>query len=263
MIDSAHSALSRSIEAFLELTEDDSERMRALRLLTLHMLEGYAPKAFRRHAPPLEIERLLKSFENYSASFEPDLTSDDGMARLDICYVLHSRSRKYQIADAAELKRYLEGLIDAGHLIYAWLCGELAFHCGVDVRVKAGIRPFKGVSRLHDLYWVTHQFLLATRYLQRPLPKIGWGFTANELIESIPWIIDERYVDLGAEIALCLQLADKRSAAGYQTLIEFIAGRMRKDGAVVDPAMDESADNIAHTTAASMLVFAGIEEKDF
>lgn len=244
------------LEAFLNITSVESERMRALRLLTLHMLEGYAQDFFRLYSLDQELQHILTVCEGFAPTFSSGLDPDTALAKIDICYVLHCRKRAYTLPKGVELEGYLDYLKESGDLIYAWLCGELLYRCNLDLRLRLPVRPYKGVSRLHDLYWVTHQFLLATEYLHRPLPRLGWDSRVDDLLESLDWIVSEGLADLGAEVALCLQLAGRGRVC--QPLIDLIHERSI-DGIVVDGLLESTADNHAHTTAAALLAVVGWE----
>ncbi len=238
------------LQSFLNITASESERMRALRLLTLHMLKGHAPDFFAFHSLDRELQKALAACEGFRPAFPLGLDSDTALARVDICYVLHCHHRSYALAERVELEAYLDYTKGSGDLIYAWLCGELVYRCGLDLRLKLPVRPYRDVSRLHDLYWVTHQFLLATEYLHRPLPRLGWDSRVNDLIESVQWLVSERLADLGAEVALCLQLAGRHKEC--QPILDFLH-ECSKDGLVIDSLLEPEPHNYAHTTAAALL----------
>lgn len=246
------------LQVFLKSTAIENERLQALRLLTLHMLEGYAHEFFIYHSLDKELERMLGAFEGFAPGFPVTIDPDTALARVDICYVLNCHHRAYTLPEKAELAGYLAYLQESGDLIYAWLCGELLYRCGLDLRLKLPMRPYQGVSRLHDLYWVTHQFLLATEYLHRPLPRLGWDSRTDYLVESIEWIVSEGLADLGAEVAFCLQLSGRGAAS--QPLQDLLCRCSTEDGMVVDGRLEPSLENHAHTTAAALLASVGWDE---
>lgn len=255
-IDRRAEIAAKLVGAFLRLTQDEeSEQLLALRLLTLHMLEGYVPSAFSADLRG-ELERLLDRTEGCSLSLTQALDAELVQARADIYYVLARRNRRYVLPLQQDVEACLDYLADSGDLIYAWVCAELLCRCGLNLRFKPLLRPYKGVSRLHDLYWLTHQYLLATEYLHKPLPKLGWQERTSELIGAIDWVTSTSRTDLACEIALCLQLAGYSSHDSYLRLEEFLLSQISEEGILSDPTFVDCVTNQAHTTAAALLVFA-------
>lgn len=246
----------RALGAFLTITIVPGEELRALRALALHMLQGHAPQRFEQAKLADTFSSALTALTELPAQFPLDLPPETAMARIDGCYLRHLHGLPINRPEERELAAYLHQLAEQGDLIYAWLLGELALEFGVDVRLRLGLRPLKG-SRVHDLYWLTHQFLLATRYLHSPLPGLGFKSRADELAAATAWIVEQKFVDLGAEVAVCLQLTGRRECRETQALVDLILGHQCKDGSVVDPSMEQHDNNIAHTTAAAMLALAG------
>jgi D-amino peptidase len=182
------------------------------------------------------------------------------MARVDAWYVRHVRGLESSAPPAEELRRYLE-LLEAGGLsIYAWLLGELALACGLDVRLSYPQRPPRGDSFPADIYWLTHLFLLDTHYLRRPLSDARAPEWIEELLLAAPRLIAEGQADLSAEVALCLQCAGEAGGGVHEALLELIIRRQQPGGEVKDVVPEEESPwEVAHTTAAAMLALAGAE----
>lgn len=249
------------VAAFLRLTATESERARALRALTLHMLAGHAPTFFRRALLEPLLHRAVAALAGVPADLGPELHPDDGMARIDAWYVRRESGLPHPAPDQAALRSYLQAIYRDGYWVHAWLLGEMAHALGVEARLEIPERPLRGRSRLHDLYWLTHLFLLETRYLWQPLPPTGWEARIWELKASTAWMVEQRQVDLGAEAAICLQLAAEHETPEHQSLLALIARHQRADGSVVDPSREETEERIAHATAAGLLALAGATER--
>jgi D-amino peptidase len=245
------------LNAFLRSTSDKWERHRALRALTLHMLEGHTPRFFRDASLHPVLLSAIDALKDIPIIFESGLHPEDGMARVDAWYILQQRGQPATAPDRGMLSSYLEWLVDSGYLVYAWLLGEMAYILGVDARLRVPNRPFRDESRLIDLYWLTHLFLLETRFLQRRLPTIGWNSRIEELLNATSWIVEQRHVDLGGEVAVCLQLAGRHSSLEHEALIDLIMLNRQPDGTVLDPSAEDSQETAAHSTAAALLALAG------
>lgn len=252
--------IDKLLTAFFKITASDTERMLALRALTLHMIEGLAPKVYAQYKLKKHFEETLVPLKKIDFSFNEHLPAEEAMARVDTFYLLHIRDLKYIKPLEEDLINYINYVSEHGSTIYAWLLGELAATCGFKTRLNFGIRPFKAEYPTLDIYWITHQMLITTRYFQKPLSTLGWTDRINDLLKATPWLIEEEKVDIGGEVAFCLQAAKKHATDEYKALIEFINENIQPDGLVIDAAMDDSPDNVAHTTAVALVVNAGHEE---
>jgi D-amino peptidase len=136
--------------------------------------------------------------------------------------------------------------------------------CGLTVPLVFPERPFKPHSRLLDLYWVTHLYLLDTRYFHAPLRGPKAREWTEELLGAVPWVLEERRLDLAGEVAFCLQAAGAAGSGEHRRLLEALARAQQPDGRVVDLTLGEgqaSQDEMNHTTAAALIAFAGAEER--
>jgi D-amino peptidase len=247
----------RALEAFLSLTAGNSESGIALRALVLHMLEGYKPQAFRRWNLGSLMHESVQRLNEVSVMFPKELSADDALARVDAIYVLHERNLSHVLPQSFDFLNYLMHLDQKGFGVYAWVMNELMKNCGLTVPIDFHDRPFKSISRLHDLYWITHLYLLDTRYLQLPLRNPNASQWTMELLAAATWVIEEQRFDLAAEIGICLQLAGQNHSDAYRMVVSTLAREQQSDGSLQDLTLGVAS--AAHTTAACVLLFAGAE----
>lgn len=249
---------SRALQAFLDLTASGTEQHRALRALTLHILEGYTPRFFERWKLGPLLEEAVRELERIPIAFPLELSEDDGLARVDAVYILRERNLPAVLPEPAAFMRYLQHLDQEGSSIYAWLMGELMKACGLAVPFVFPERPFKSLSRMLDIYWVTHLYLLDTHYLRAPLRSPDAPQWTEDLLASASWIIEEQRFDLAAEVALCLQVAGESGSDAHRMLVDALVRVQQPDGSVLDTTIGEApGDQGAHTTAVALLAFAG------
>lgn len=247
----AADAVERALRAFLSLTEGASDESRALRALTLHMLEGHAPRAFARRELGPTLEAAVAALAEVSLELPAGLPPDEGMARVDAWYVRRERGLPHAPLEPHVLRAYLEHLDAENYSLHAWLLGEMAASCGLDVRLSIPERAFRD-TRLVDLYWLTHLYLLDTRYLRQPLghpSATGW---TEELLVATPWVMEQGNVDLAAELAFCLQCGGEAGGGAHAALLRMIAEHQQPEG-------DLGGDD--HATAGALLALAGAEER--
>ena len=237
----------RALDAFLALTREPDDVSRALRALTLHMLEGHAPAAFARWALAPVLEEALRALAAVPLALPPGLPPEVGMSRVDAWYLLRERARPAGLLDPRGLRVYLEDLDARDHGLHAWLLGEMAAAVGLDVRLEHGPRL---PSRPWELYWLTHLFLLDTRYLRRPLSAPARDVWTEALLVAAPWVVDHGLTDLAAEVAFCLQCGAEGAGGAHEALVALLSAHQRPGGDLGD----------AHATAAGLLAFAGTGE---
>lgn len=247
-------ALERVLAAFVELTPLESEEGAALRLLGLHLLEGHAPDVFAERGLRPLLEEALARAQAIPCELSPLLDPGVGQARLDAWYLRALRGLPHAGADRRQLRRYLEALVRRDAALHAWLLGELAAGAGVDARLPFGERPFRE-DRVVDLYWLTHRVLLGSRYLSSPLDREAWAWARRELAAAAAGCVEGRQVDLGGEIAICLQALGDKEEAG--ALVDLVLSAMAPDGRVVDPSEAQADALAAHTTAVAIVAVAG------
>ncbi len=207
---------SQRERAFLGLTSDLSDESVALRTLTLQMLSRLVPLGFKDRGLDQVLSASLRACERVEYSFD---TADRLQAGVDAWYCRHLAGLPHSPPDPERLKAALQWLADDDQLIYAWLIGEQAARCGLDVRVKLeNPRPLRE-HPLHDAYWLTHLVLLDTDYLARPLSHPDASTWGDELEQQVPWLLRERNLDLAGEVAFCLRFMG-RDAGPLLNLLE-------------------------------------------
>lgn len=258
VVPSYESEAQRALQAFLALTASGSEEARALRALILHMLEGYTPRAFERWQLAPVLEEAVRALESLPREFPLDLSPDDALARVDAVYIRHARRLPHEFPEREAFTRYLLHLDETGDSLYAWLLCELMKQCGLPVPLVFPERPFKPHSRLMDLYWVTHLYLLDTRYLHAPLQSPQAPTWTEDLLAAGPWLLEEHHLDLAAEVAFCLQVAGQAGSDTHRMILDALARAQQPDGRVLDTTIGETPDDaVDHTTAVALLAFAG------
>jgi D-amino peptidase len=258
---SREDAAGRALRAFLSLTEDSGDASRALRALTLHMLEGHAPAFFARAGLRPVLEAAVEALAQVPMELPPGLPPGDGMARVDAWYVRKERGLSHPTPTEYTLRQYLQHLDGEGYGLHAWLLGELGAQCGVDMRLMFPERAMRPYSHVMDLYWLTHLYLLDTRYLRTPLRSPQAAAWTEELLVATPWLVTERQVDLAAEFAFCLQCAGEEGSGAHEALLELLASHQQPDGRVLEEVEGQGEENAAHSTAGTLLAFAGVEER--
>src|SRR5262245_31202171 len=107
--------VSGLLQAFLRNTSNDKERNRALRALTLHMLEGHTPRFFHDASLQPVLQSAVEALKEIPMIFESGLHQEDGMARMDAWYVLQQRGQPCNAPDREMLSSYLEWLVESGY----------------------------------------------------------------------------------------------------------------------------------------------------
>ena len=208
------------LDTFLAATAGDAPTDVALRTLTLQMLRALAPRLFAQRglAPHLQaaLERCHRVGYGFPGTLDPDLLQ----AGIDAWFCRHLHGLPHPPPERVALEAALRELAAADQLLYAWLLGEIAARCGVDVRLPMdGPRPFLRVSRTHDAYFVTHLVLLASDYVARPVSAAQAAEWADALTEYVPWLHRNPNLDLAGEVAFCLRFLG-RDAASLLSLVE-------------------------------------------
>ncbi len=155
--------------------------------------------------------------------------------------------------DSAELERCIAEVTQRNQ-IFGWLMGELAHQLALPGRVLfPSSRPFRRLNRVADLYWVTHLFLLETRYLRQPLPRFGFESMTEELLLAAPMTVAQGELDLAAELAFCLVAAHEERAPERELILSALARAQASDGTVGDQG---EPWEVTHSTCAALLAFA-------
>ncbi|MHB8878885.1 MAG: DUF6895 family protein, partial [Myxococcaceae bacterium] len=242
---------ARALSAFLAQTSGAEAWQKADRALTLHMLEGHAPRFFHEaHLSPA-LEAALAALGGLPAAFGFEVGADEAMARLDGLYLLRARGLPAASPSPDELRRYTEGVLEVRGPVWGWLFGEFSRAIGVEPPFTLPQRACRDGSRLEDLYWLTHLFLLQTGYLKKPLPPGALAVETEELLLAAPWAVEQGSADLAAELAFCLQAAGERRSAEHCDLLGLLARHQRADGSM--KTSEHSARWEAHCTAAALV----------
>ncbi|WP_434386168.1 DUF6895 family protein [Melittangium boletus] len=241
----------RALTAFLALSQGPDDASRALRALTLHMLEGHAPRAFARWALGPALAAAVDALAEVPLALPPGLDAEEGMARVDAWFVRDARGLPNQPFPPDTLRTYLVALDEEGSGLHAWLLGEMAALRGLDVRLPIAPHAFRDVSRVVTVYWLTHLFLLDSHYLREPLRAPDAEAWTEELLVATPWVLGEGNVDLAGELAFCLQCAGETEGGAHAALLTFLAEQQQPGGDLMGDA---------HATAAGLLAFAGAAE---
>ncbi|MDP1823144.1 MAG: hypothetical protein Q8L48_07880 [Archangium sp.] len=184
--------------------------------LTLHMLEHLAPRLFEQLGLGALQREALEQCQAVAYDFSGD--ADRLQAGVDAWYCRHLKGLPHPPPDGDALRRALRALAEDDQLIYAWLIGEQAARCGLDVRVDVGPRPFMHGSRLHDAYWVTHLVMLGSDYFARPLTHPDAQAWGDALTALIPWLEQNPNADLAGEVAFCLRFLRRDASAALDLL---------------------------------------------
>lgn len=254
--------LEKVVTRFLALTENSELWAQALRAITLHMLSGYSRTTFEQFQLEKVLLQTVENIKEQKIVLSKEMSPMEGMSIVDIWFVLKEKGIFCHYPNKDELKSYLEDLLyKQGQVKYAWLLGEMAYCLGLDARLNDLRRDQhfykQHLNTMDYAYWLTHKYFLGTRYLHHSLPTFGFSSVTTELLGLTKWIVEEGSFDLAAEVAICLDLAGKSSTQEYGYLLGMIMGALKNsDGAIVDPLLEDTDYNLAHTAAATMLALA-------
>ncbi len=253
--------LRKTARAFLHCTASGDEFSVVLRALILHMLETWAPHVHAGLDLPPVLGEALRELRRIPLAFPPTLKPHEGMARVDAWYILKERGLPAGDLEAGALRDYLRHLCDREASVYAFIIAGMLQSLGVDTGVHFPDRPWRGHSRVYDLYWLEHEFFFTSHYLRRPMTAAGWETRTEELLMAVPWVMREGHADLAAEAALCLQLVGEHASPRHRQLLDFLLGAQRPDGALFDGSLGDPPELLAdHATGVLLLALAGAEE---
>jgi D-amino peptidase len=206
------------LDTFLEATDTARPEDIALRALTLHIFEHVAPRAFAARNLAAVQRVALERCATVDCAPGAPIDASRLEAGIDAWYCRHLKGLPHPPPDAVFLRAALQWLADDGQLLHAWLIGEQAARCGLDVRLPVPARPFLGVSRLHDAYFVTHLVMLDTDYFARGPTHPDAPEWADALAQFVPWLAQEPNDDLAGELALCLRFLGRDAGAALELL---------------------------------------------
>src|SRR5262249_22982421 len=97
----------RALTKFLSLSEGPASWQRADRALTLHMLEGHAPRFFANEGVAPILDAAVRALATVPTNFPIGIDPTEAMARLDALYIQHERAAGTARLDDAALSRYI------------------------------------------------------------------------------------------------------------------------------------------------------------
>ncbi|MFO0598611.1 MAG: hypothetical protein U0228_25110 [Myxococcaceae bacterium] len=203
---------------FLADTGSDSKADVTTRALVFHMLEAVAPRLYATHGLAALHQQALEQCARIAPQFDDVTDPDEAQAIVDAWYLRHVRGLKHPRPQAAALRALLEHLEAAGNTVYAWLLGELAAKCGVDVRLTFSRADFKS-PRVFEGYYLTHLVMLDTDYFTRPARHADAGDWADAIAQLVPWLTRAPNPDLAGEVALCLRFFKRPEATAALALV--------------------------------------------
>ncbi len=251
-------AFAAALAAFLRLTAAPDPRAAALRALSLHMLEGFAPRVFAHWGLAAALREAVDALRAIPARIEAGLAVSEVADRIDAWYVRCERGGGTALAGAGALRTLpADGPQEA---LERWVARAMARQLGVVV----GENPEPEVPRSGELYIETHRVLLASRFLRLPahgvpFPRLVRALWAERLLLAAPGVCARGEVDLAGELLFCLVWLGESCGRDVQALLDLLLRSQDGEGCVWDLAGDDPS----HPTAAGMLAFAGVLESDF
>ncbi len=208
--------MSHRLHTFLAATDSADVEHVALRALTLHMLRGLVPSFFaEQNLAPVYDEALERCGR---VPWRYDGTSDQLQAIIDAWFCRYMRGLPHPQPEPEQLHAAFRAMREQDELIYAWLLGEIAARCGVDVRVRVPERLYRRSSKLIDGYWVTHLVLLGTDYFDRPATEQQTAAWVRELRRVEQFVLADGNLDLMGEVAFCLRFLKHDASALLEVL---------------------------------------------
>lgn len=243
-----------ALDFFLGATSGTAHWQRALRALTLFMLQGHAPRFFARHRLERAKGPALARLALVPRALPLELGALDAMSRLDAAWVEWASGRTPALPDAAQARAFVAAAKARDGVLWAWVLGELGEQLGLGARLEGlGERPLEGGSEEEVLYWLSHQVLFATRYLSRPLPPGSFAAEAQALGAAVGPLKVVGDADLLAEVAFCLQAIGEPWEPAVEALAPFVGerGQVGKETGYLG----------AHRAAAAAVALAGAVER--
>lgn len=241
----------RGLEAFRQLFDGSAEWQLADRALTLQMMSTLGSHWFERAGLQPELDKALDRLSEVSTDFQPDLSLDVAMSRLDALYLCRLNGRAVADFDSTALARYIRDAERSYGLLPSWLMGEQAYLLGVDARrILPEPFPFADQNWLLHLYHLTHICMLESDYFLRPGRVARRQDELAQLERAVPPLIAGQMWDLLAEAQMCFK------AGGHFNLAADAAIRaaQRADGSWSEKLQGKR--EIGHTTSACLVAVA-------
>lgn len=246
-------ARDRALVRLLELTDSGLEAHAADRVVTLHCLEGLAPRFFaERQLGPL-LAQGLDRLAAIPAEFPPDLSWDVAMARLDARYFRALHGFEDPPLPSADVVATVARVTEESRLA-GWLLGELAGALGVELEIPDP----GGLDGGERVLWRTHQIMLWTCYLRDPLEAEGAATALDELARALPMRLLLGELDSAAESMFCLTTGGRTFAPEH---VERLLAQQRDDGSFIEAEEDDARER-AHCTAVCLIALAALAERE-
>jgi hypothetical protein len=228
------------------------------------MLEHHAPRFFAHVDGTRMRDLALGALGSVSTELRPDLDPDILQARVDAWYLRHRRDPSIPQLDSGQVLETLDALVRDELGIYAWVIASMLRARGVQVPFDPRWADTPG-QRIIELYRDTHVVLFESDYLLRTVgveQRRQLGGLTQRLVWALPWAIENRHVDLIAEIAIVLQATGEEGAPEHALGLDAIRAAMLEDGTVQESSMDVDWREMAdHATAVALIALAGAWER--
>lgn len=242
-----------ALEQFLARTGGEADWERALRALTLFMVKGHAPRFFGRHQLADPYAAAVARLGPVPRTLPEWLPAIDGMSRIDAAWVEWADGRAPALPDREQARAYLLMAHKRDGALWAWVMSELLVQMGHDCRFTLpGAASGEPPSEEEELYRLTHDVLLWSRYLSRPVSPGAFPEAVLRLQGAAGAVLVVKQFDLLAELAFCLQAlgADFEPAMGFEAEANE-RGQLGK----------ETGYSGAHELAAGLVALAGALER--
>ncbi len=203
--------LEQRVASFLRLTQPRNAQPVTLRALTLHMLQYTAPQLFEQLSLKNKLEASIQRCGKVKTTCIRLTSPDAAQAEIDAWYLRVLYQQAHVPPEPWRLHAMLRQLQAQEFSLYAWLLGEMAARCGVDVRLNFGPRPFKD-NQVIDGYYLTHLLMLESDYFMRPVAASTIRSLSKALNALTPWLETHASLDLAAEVALCLRFLGQKAS---------------------------------------------------
>ena len=246
------------LKAFLHLSKKEAEAFISLRAFTLHSLERLTPDLFKKCALDAELKEALQDLTlKIPLQFTPELSSEKCLARIDAVWIFFQRNMPLKQIDIVPIKKCIKQLYTNEEPMAAWLLEQMLNMVHLKINDSLITEPSKEMPLLIRLYWLTHVVFIATDFMQNELKDESYNWAKKELIDAIPIVLKQEWVDIGGEILLCLLCFKEHDLHHQQLLLNLIRKHQLTSGVVIDPALSHCSNLMpAHTTAVALLAYA-------
>lgn len=251
-----HHTLRQLIKQFIYKSNSslvENSTFLGLFLITCHIFEKYSLNIFLDYNLDKISEKLLKQATKQNYAFL-NLSANQVLGLVDIWYVAEQRNIKtFNINLITScFEKHPHSLYD-GELMYSWLIKEMIYLVKAKTtKIDKRYRPYKNKNKIYDLYWITHLIFLETNYFKKTLDYKSFSLEILELLGACDFLVCTKNMDLAAEVAICLDLAEKSNTKEYNSII-----KKHLDNA--NQLLNHSSIefDISHTSSVVMVAIAG------